>query len=178
MSAHSRGPEGTFEAIIPLLPYLRNEVGVTAIELTPVAQFPGARNWGYDTVFPFAPQNSYGGPGNHFTFPNYGRGSMSMACRDAYRGGSGRSVTTNRAADPETLCTAWESDSRRNPSHVANSGSLWRLLKCVSWSANNRGRPGSSRWALCRLLGSSLGSGTIVRSCHPIAVRGWADLRP
>ncbi len=53
--------EGTFEALIPLLDYLL-ELGVTAIELMPVAQFPGERNWGYDGVYPFAPQNSYGGP--------------------------------------------------------------------------------------------------------------------
>jgi len=55
-------PAGTFEAIIPHLGYLRDTVGVTAIELMPVAQFPGARNWGYDGVYPFAPQASYGGP--------------------------------------------------------------------------------------------------------------------
>ncbi|HSB07378.1 MAG TPA: malto-oligosyltrehalose trehalohydrolase [Thermodesulfobacteriota bacterium] len=54
--------EGTFGAIIPLLDYLRNEVGVTAIELMPVGQFPGSRNWGYDGAYFYAPQNSYGGP--------------------------------------------------------------------------------------------------------------------
>jgi maltooligosyltrehalose trehalohydrolase len=54
-------PEGTFKAIIPKLPYLK-ELGVTALELMPVAQFPGARNWGYDGVYPFAVQNTYGGP--------------------------------------------------------------------------------------------------------------------
>lgn len=53
--------EGTFEAAIPRLDYLA-ELGVTAVELLPVAQFPGKRNWGYDGVYPFAPQNSYGGP--------------------------------------------------------------------------------------------------------------------
>ena len=37
-------------------------LGVTAIELMPVAQFPGERNWGYDAVYPYAVQNSYGGP--------------------------------------------------------------------------------------------------------------------
>jgi len=52
---------GTFESIIPYLDYLK-ELGITAIELMPVAQFPGDRNWGYDGVYPFAPQNSYGGP--------------------------------------------------------------------------------------------------------------------
>jgi maltooligosyltrehalose trehalohydrolase len=53
--------EGTFEALIAHLSELR-ELGITTIELMPVAQFPGGRNWGYDGVQPFAPQNSYGGP--------------------------------------------------------------------------------------------------------------------
>ena len=56
-------PEGTFEAIIPHLDSLK-DVGITAVELMPVAQFPGHRNWGYDGVYPFAVQNSYGGPGS------------------------------------------------------------------------------------------------------------------
>jgi maltooligosyltrehalose trehalohydrolase len=54
-------PEGTFDAVIPQLDEL-TELGITAIELMPVAQFPGARNWGYDGVYPFAVQDSYGGP--------------------------------------------------------------------------------------------------------------------
>ena len=53
--------EGTFAAVIARLPYLK-DLGVTAIELMPIAQFPGERNWGYDGVFPYAAQNSYGGP--------------------------------------------------------------------------------------------------------------------
>lgn len=54
-------PQGTFDAIIPRLATLK-DLGVTAIELMPVAQFPGERNWGYDGVFPYAVQASYGGP--------------------------------------------------------------------------------------------------------------------
>ena len=54
-------PEGTFDALVPHLASLV-ELGITTIELMPIAQFPGARNWGYDGVYPFAPQNSYGGP--------------------------------------------------------------------------------------------------------------------
>lgn len=54
-------PDGTFEGIISKLDYLA-ELGVNAIELMPVSQFPGSRNWGYDMVFPYAVQNSYGGP--------------------------------------------------------------------------------------------------------------------
>jgi len=53
--------KGTFQAAIPHLEYLR-DLGITAIELMPVAQFPGARNWGYDGVGLFAPQSTYGGP--------------------------------------------------------------------------------------------------------------------
>ncbi|MGH2459829.1 MAG: malto-oligosyltrehalose trehalohydrolase [Chloroflexota bacterium] len=53
--------EGTFGAIVGHLADLR-ALGVTAIELMPVAQFPGGRNWGYDGVYPFAAQSSYGGP--------------------------------------------------------------------------------------------------------------------
>lgn len=52
--------EGTFEGIETKLSYLK-ELGITALEIMPVAQFPGNRNWGYDGVFPYAVQNSYGG---------------------------------------------------------------------------------------------------------------------
>ena len=53
--------ESTFEAMIPRLGELK-ELGVNAIEIMPVSQFPGERNWGYDGVYPFSVQNSYGGP--------------------------------------------------------------------------------------------------------------------
>jgi maltooligosyltrehalose trehalohydrolase len=52
---------GTFDAAIERLDELC-ELGVTAVELMPVAQFPGDRNWGYDGAYPFAVQDSYGGP--------------------------------------------------------------------------------------------------------------------
>ena len=53
--------KGTFDSVIPHLDKLK-DLAITAIELMPVAQFPGSRNWGYDGVYPFAVQNSYGGP--------------------------------------------------------------------------------------------------------------------
>jgi len=53
--------EGTFDAIIPHLDALE-DLGITAVELLPIAQFPGNRNWGYDGTYPGAAQNSYGGP--------------------------------------------------------------------------------------------------------------------
>jgi maltooligosyltrehalose trehalohydrolase len=53
--------EGTFESVIPRLPYLR-DLGITALEIMPVAEVPGNRNWGYDGASLYAPQSSYGGP--------------------------------------------------------------------------------------------------------------------
>lgn len=55
------GVHGGYAGVAAQLPRLA-ELGITAIELMPVAQFPGKRNWGYDGVLPFAPQNSYGKP--------------------------------------------------------------------------------------------------------------------
>jgi maltooligosyltrehalose trehalohydrolase len=54
-------PGGTFAGAIPYLHGLA-ELGVTAIEIMPVAEFPGARGWGYDGVYLSAAQSSYGGP--------------------------------------------------------------------------------------------------------------------
>jgi maltooligosyltrehalose trehalohydrolase len=52
---------GTFAAVCDRLPALK-ELGVTAIQLMPVATFPGSRNWGYDGVYTFAPHPVYGDP--------------------------------------------------------------------------------------------------------------------
>ena len=53
--------EGTFAALAETLPGLV-ELGVTAIELMPIGEFHGRRNWGYDGVLPYAPDASYGTP--------------------------------------------------------------------------------------------------------------------
>ncbi|MGB5081022.1 MAG: malto-oligosyltrehalose trehalohydrolase [Burkholderiales bacterium] len=54
-------PEGTYAGVRGRLGHLQN-LGATAIELMPIADFPGARNWGYDGVLPFAPESRYGRP--------------------------------------------------------------------------------------------------------------------
>jgi maltooligosyltrehalose trehalohydrolase len=54
-------PEGTFAAAAGRLAHLKS-LGVTAVELMPVAEFPGGRNWGYDGAYLYAPQSTYGGP--------------------------------------------------------------------------------------------------------------------
>ena len=68
-------PEGTFDAATARLDHLVR-LGVTHVELLPVAQFPGDRGWGYDGVDLFAPHESYGGPGGlkRFVDACHGRG--------------------------------------------------------------------------------------------------------
>jgi malto-oligosyltrehalose trehalohydrolase len=55
------GPEGDFDGVRQRLDRLAR-LGITAIELMPLAEFPGRRNWGYDGVLPFAPDAAYGTP--------------------------------------------------------------------------------------------------------------------
>ena len=62
-------PEGTFDGARQRLPYLR-DLGVTAVEVMPVADFAGARNWGYDGVALFAPSRAYGRPDDFRAFVN------------------------------------------------------------------------------------------------------------
>jgi maltooligosyltrehalose trehalohydrolase len=54
-------PEGTWRAAMEQLPHVR-EIGVTAVEIMPVSEFPGRFGWGYDGVFPYAPTRLYGSP--------------------------------------------------------------------------------------------------------------------
>jgi maltooligosyltrehalose trehalohydrolase len=69
--------EGTFRAAVGKLDYLAG-VGITAIEVMPVADFAGRRNWGYDGVLPFAPDSAYGKPEDFKRFVNeaHARGLM------------------------------------------------------------------------------------------------------
>ena len=55
------GALGGFHGVEMVLPHLAS-LGITAIELMPIAEFPGERNWGYDGVLPFAPAAAYGSP--------------------------------------------------------------------------------------------------------------------
>ncbi len=68
---------GTFLAALDKLDHLA-QLGVTAVELMPVADFPGRRNWGYDGVLPFAPDSSYGRPNDFRAFVDaaHSRGLM------------------------------------------------------------------------------------------------------
>ncbi len=70
-------PEGTFDGVRRRLDHLV-DLGVTAIELMPVAAFPGLRSWGYDGVLPFAPDTTYGSPDDlkRLVDAAHGRGLM------------------------------------------------------------------------------------------------------
>lgn len=74
-------PEGTLAALIPHLDRLA-QLGVTTIELMPLSQFPGQRNWGYDGVFPFALQNSYGHVADLQEFVNAAHAKKLAVCLD------------------------------------------------------------------------------------------------
>ncbi|MFW5994507.1 MAG: malto-oligosyltrehalose trehalohydrolase [Spirochaetia bacterium] len=54
-------PEGTLDAAATRIPYL-SDLGINAVELMPLAHFPGQRNWGYDGAYPYAVHTAYGGP--------------------------------------------------------------------------------------------------------------------
>ena len=60
-TSYTSGILGGFTGVARELPRLA-DLGITAVELMPIAEFPGARNWGYDGVLPFAPESSYGTP--------------------------------------------------------------------------------------------------------------------
>ncbi len=67
MHAGTFTPEGTLDAAESKIGYLK-ELGINTIEIMPLSAFPGDRNWGYDGVFPFAVQHSYGGPAGLLRF--------------------------------------------------------------------------------------------------------------
>lgn len=73
--------QGTLTALIPHLDRLA-DLGITTIELMPLSQFPGGRNWGYDGVFPFALQNSYGTPADLQMFVDAAHAKKLAVCLD------------------------------------------------------------------------------------------------
>lgn len=72
---------GGFTNAIKLLPYL-HQLGITAIQLMPIAEFPGSRNWGYDGVYLFAPEMSYGTPDELKSFIDAAHGLGLMVFAD------------------------------------------------------------------------------------------------
>ena len=122
-------PAGTFDAVIPHLARLRS-LGVTAIELMPVATFPGLRGWGYDGVYAFAPHPAYGGPD----------GAGTARRRRASRGPRRR---PRRRLQPHRPGVRGDRRVRpvlhRPPSHVLGSGDrLSRSEVCASGRSRTR----------------------------------------
>ncbi|MEM8664471.1 MAG: malto-oligosyltrehalose trehalohydrolase, partial [Pseudomonadota bacterium] len=74
-------PEGTFRAATQKLPHLA-DLGVTAVEVMPVAQFAGRRGWGYDGVLLYAPHNAYGTPDDFKAFVDAAHGLGLMVFLD------------------------------------------------------------------------------------------------
>ncbi|RLK39332.1 malto-oligosyltrehalose trehalohydrolase [Cupriavidus plantarum] len=75
------GLHGGFAGALRVLPRL-SALGITAVELMPIAEFPGARNWGYDGVLPFAPEHAYGTPDQLREFVDTAHGLGMMVLLD------------------------------------------------------------------------------------------------
>ena len=73
--------EGTFRSAMAMLPLLA-DLGITAVEIMPLAHFPGTRGWGYDGVLQFAPHNAYGSPDDLKAFIDAAHGHGLMVFLD------------------------------------------------------------------------------------------------
>ena len=108
-------PAGTFDGVIERLPAIR-DLGATALELMPVAEFPGGRNWGYDGVSLYAVQSTYGGP----------EGLRRLV--DAAHGSGWPSCSTWCTTISAPRGTTWPSSAPTSPSGTTPSGgraSIW-----------------------------------------------------
>jgi len=80
-------------------------LGITAIELMPLADFPGRRNWGYDGVLPYAPDSSYGTPGQLKALIDAAHAEQLMVLLDVVYNHFGRTVTICRCMRRSSLPT-------------------------------------------------------------------------
>ena len=121
-------PEGTFDAAAARLPELR-ELGVTAVELMPVATFPGERGWGYDGVYTFAPHRAYGGPAR-------ARALRRRGARGRARGDPRRRLQPRRARLRDSSARS----ARTSPTATTRSGatrSTTRGAAVREWAIQN-----------------------------------------
>ena len=106
-------PEGTYRAAIAHLPELV-ELGITMIEIMPVAHFPGNRNWGYDGVLAYAPHNDYGTPDDMKAFIDAAHGLGLSVVLDVVYNHFGPDGNYLSAYAPQFFC-----DDRHTPWGVA-----------------------------------------------------------
>ena len=126
-------PEGTFRAAIGKLDHLV-ALGVTAIEIMPIGDFPGRRNWGYDGVLPYAPDASYGRPEDLKALVEAAHARGLMVLLDVvynHFGPEGAYLHADRAADlHRSHKTPWGAainiDGAGQPARCANSSSTTR----------------------------------------------------
>ena len=126
-------PEGTFDAAAARLPRARASSGVTAVELMPVATFPGERGWGYDGVLTFAPHRAYGGPHGlarfvdaaHAAGPRGDPRRRLQPRRPRLRGARARSARTSPTATTRSGATRSTTRSRPCASGRSRTPSMW-----------------------------------------------------
>ena len=95
-------PQGTFRGIIDKLDHLV-ALGVTALEIMPVADFPGGRNWGYDGVLPYAPDGAYGRPEDFKALVDAAHGRGLMVLLDVVYNHFGPEGAYQHVIAPETF---------------------------------------------------------------------------
>ena len=165
--------EGTFDASIPRLAALR-ELGVTAIEVMPIATFPGERGWGYDGLYTFAPHPAYGGPEAFARLVDAAHGAglgvhprrRLQPCRPRQRGVDGLRRRTSRTGTRRSGAT--RSTTRRGRARVGGPerGALDPRLPRRRAAARRRARD-LRRLADPHLRGAQAARGGDPRSSSP-----------
>ena len=171
---------GTFDGVIERLPSLR-ELGITALEIMPVAEFPGARNWGYDGVSPYAVQSSYGGP-------NGLKRLVDAAHRDGPRGAARRGVQPSRPGRqlPPRARVRISRTATRRRGGTGSTSTDRTATKCVAtwWTTPSTGSPSitwtgfgstppTASWTWGRCISRRRSARRSTRKAPPWAAARW-----
>lgn len=127
-------PQGTFRAGIEHLPHLR-DIGITAIEIMPVAHFSGRRGWGYDGVLHYAPHPAYGTPDDLKALVDAAHDHGIMVLLDVvynHFGPVGNML--HRIAPPSSTPNATRPGARHSPSNGSRYGAISSTTRCTGCS--------------------------------------------
>ena len=140
-------PEGTFDAVIARLPYLL-DLGVTALEIMPVAEFPGRRNWGYDGVSLYAPHSGYGGPeGLRRLVDAAHRAGLAVLLDVVYNhlGPEGTTSASSAPTSPTATAPPGARDSTSTGPTATRSAATWWTTRCTGSTSSTSTASGSTR---------------------------------
>jgi maltooligosyltrehalose trehalohydrolase len=130
-------PEGTFDSARERLPYLRS-LGVTAIELMPIAEFAGSRNWGYDGAALFAPSSVYGGPDALRRFVDAAHAEGLAVLLDVVYNHLGPDGAYVYSVSPEFFCRDTANPWGASVNLADPAVSAWLVANAVHWAVDYR----------------------------------------